>query len=57
VTSGDGEKADGGFVGVVAGKGASFAQQFDQPGVYAYYCDRHHFMRGEIRVVSGKAGN
>jgi plastocyanin len=57
VTSGNGERADGQFAGVVAGKGTSFTQQFDQPGVYAYYCDRHHFMRGEIRVVPGKAGN
>ena len=56
VTSGDGEAADGRFAGIVVGKGSSFTQQFDQPGVYGYFCDRHHFMRGEIRVLSGKAG-
>lgn len=58
VTSGDGEKADGRFGGVLAGKGTTFSTTFDQPGVYTYYCDRHHFMRGEVRVTpTGKAGN
>jgi plastocyanin len=58
VTSGDGEKADGRIGGTVAGKGSSFSVRFEQPGDYSYFCDRHHFMRGDIRVTpSGKAGN
>jgi plastocyanin len=58
VTSGEAEKADGHFAGVMAGKGAAFAFTFTQPGAYRYFCDRHHFMRGEIRVTStGKEGN
>ncbi len=50
VTSGDGETADGRFNGVIDGKGKSFSFTFTQPGRFTYYCDRHHFMRGEIRV-------
>jgi plastocyanin len=58
VTSGAGEKADGHFAGTMAGKGIRFSMRFDQPGDYSYFCDRHHFMRGDIRVTpSGKAGN
>ena len=58
VTSGDGEKADGRFAGTMARKGSRYSMRFDQPGTYSYFCDRHHFMRGEIRVTpSGKAGN
>ena len=50
ITSGDGEKANGGFSGITDGKGKSFSFTFTTPGSYAYFCDRHHFMRGEIRV-------
>lgn len=57
VTSGDGERPDGRFHGVVAAKDDHFSTMFNRPGVYAYFCDRHHFMRGEIRVIPGKAGN
>jgi plastocyanin len=58
VTSGNGEKADGRFTGTLDGKGTHFSMRFDQPGDYSYFCDRHYFMRGEIRVTpSGKAGN
>jgi plastocyanin len=56
VTSGDGERPDDLFHGVVAGRGSHFTTTFDRPGVYAYYCGRHHFMRGEIRVTPRKAG-
>jgi plastocyanin len=51
VTSGDGERADGRFGGVLAGKSESLSVQFDVPGDYAYFCDRHHFMRGTVRVT------
>jgi plastocyanin len=50
ITSGDGEKSDGKFSGVMAGKDQQFSFTFTQPGVYSYFCDRHHFMRGEVRV-------
>jgi plastocyanin len=32
------------------GKGTSVSQQFNEPGVYRYFCERHQSMRGEIRV-------
>lgn len=32
-------------------QGASFAQQFDVPGVYPYFCTPHDFMRGTITVL------
>jgi plastocyanin len=51
ITSGDGEKSDGRFSGVTAGKGQQFSFTFTQPGLYTYFCDRHHFMRGEVRVT------
>ena len=58
IASGTGEQSDGRFSGVVAGKGQSFGFVFTEPGVYSYYCDRHRFMHGEVRVTStGKAGN
>jgi plastocyanin len=58
VTSGNGDEADGSFGGTLAGKGTTFSLKFEQPGVFSYFCDRHHFMRGEVRVTpTGKAGN
>ena len=57
VTSGADTTADGGFGGMLAGQGTTFTHAFPQPGVYSYFCDRHHSMRGEIRVLSRKAGN
>jgi plastocyanin len=33
-------------------EGASFAQRFDVPGVYPYFCTQHDFMRGTITVLS-----
>jgi plastocyanin len=32
-------------------QGAAFAQQFDVPGVYPYFCTPHDFMRGTITVL------
>jgi plastocyanin len=56
VTSGAPDSADGAFAGRLAGKGSTFGHRFDRAGIYRYYCDRHHFMRGEIRVVSDTKG-
>lgn len=36
--------------GEMAG-GVIFAQRFDEPGVYPYFCTPHDFMRGTITVV------
>jgi plastocyanin len=32
-------------------QGAAFAQRFDVPGVYPYFCAPHDFMRGTITVL------
>jgi plastocyanin len=52
VTAGVPDTASGGFNGILATQGATFTRVFDRPGTYTYFCDRHHFMRGEIRVTS-----
>ena len=44
------EKKGGGFDASLDGKGKNFSFIFSQPGIYAYYCDRHEHMRGEIEV-------
>jgi plastocyanin len=51
VTSGAPDSANGAFAGRMADSGARFSHVFDQLGTYGYFCDRHHFMRGQIRVV------
>jgi plastocyanin len=51
VTSGAPDSADGAFAGRLADSGAVFPHRFDRAGTYRYFCERHHFMRGEIRVV------
>jgi plastocyanin len=51
VTAGMGDQADGRFAGSLAAKGAVFSFTFERPGDYAYFCDRHHFMRGTVRVT------
>ena len=50
VTAGEPEKKGGGFNAPLDGRGKSFSFTFSQPGTYAYYCDRHEHMRGEIEV-------
>ncbi len=50
ITSGTPEKRDGRFNMPLNGKGATATVEFKDPGVYAYFCDRHQSMRGEIRV-------
>jgi plastocyanin len=44
------EKRKGSFDGPLDGKGKSFSFTFSKPGTYAYYCDRHEHMRGEIEL-------
>ena len=52
VTAGVPDSPSGGFNGVMKSQGTTFAFTFDRTGTFTYYCDRHHFMRGEIRVTS-----
>ncbi len=44
------------FGGTLAGKGSAFGVTFDRAGTYRYFCARHHFMRGEIRVITPNDG-
>jgi plastocyanin len=44
------------FEGSLAGKGSTFGVTFDRAGSYRYFCARHHFMRGEIRVLTTHHG-
>ena len=43
-------RPDGIFEGQLDGKDTTFEFTFDQPGTYAYYCDVHVGMVGEIVV-------
>ena len=56
VTSGTPDRPDGVFSGALADTTAEFRHRFDRAGTYPYFCERHHFMRGEIRVVSSTEG-
>jgi plastocyanin len=51
VTSGAPDSTDGVFNAKLAGAGATFSFTFTKAGTFRYFCDRHHFMRGEIRVT------
>lgn len=42
--------ADGAFDGPMDGVGQSFTFTFDQPGTYAYFCNRHTSMTGKVVV-------
>ena len=50
VTSGSPERPDARFDLELAEKGATRSFRFTQAGVYPYFCNRHHHMRGEVRV-------
>jgi plastocyanin len=52
ITAGIPDSATGAFNGRVEKQGATFAHPFTRAGSYTYFCDRHHFMRGTIRVTS-----
>jgi plastocyanin len=52
VTAGLPDSATGGFSGRMKAQGATFTHTFTRTGTFTYYCERHHFMRGEIRVTS-----
>lgn len=50
VTSGAPGSKDGKFDGTLDGAGKTFTFTFDTPGTYAYFCDRHNSMTGEVVV-------
>ncbi len=50
VTSGVPERRTDLFNGSLNGKGMKFEFTFTKPGTYAYFCNRHQHMRGEITV-------
>ncbi|HYF12221.1 MAG TPA: plastocyanin/azurin family copper-binding protein [Actinomycetota bacterium] len=50
-TSGTPDSPDGTFDGELDGSGARFTFTFEDAGVFAYFCDVHQGMRGEIRVT------
>jgi plastocyanin len=52
VTSGTPDEPNDAFDRPLAGKGATATVRFDSVGTWSYYCKRHSFMRGEVRVVS-----
>src|SRR5439155_3875537 len=41
---------DAGFDSGRVGTGATFSFTFDQPGVYAYHCTIHRYMKGTVEV-------
>jgi plastocyanin len=51
VTSGTSDNQDGKFDGRLSGKGTTFSATLTQAGTHTYFCARHPFMRGEIRVI------
>lgn len=50
VTSGTPEQPGGVFDSGLFDEGHTFTTTFTQPGTYPYFCTRHQFMRGEVRV-------
>ncbi len=51
VTAGTPEARNPAFNKTLNAKGVSVEVTFDRPGTYAYFCDRHQFMRGAITVT------
>jgi plastocyanin len=52
VTSGTPDDPNSAFDRPLSGKGATATVRLDSVGTWSYYCKRHSFMRGEVRVVS-----
>jgi plastocyanin len=51
VTSGTPESQDSAFDQPLGTRGDSATVRFDSVGTWSYFCKRHSFMRGEIRVT------
>lgn len=52
VTHGSEERLGSGFDSDFFGEGQSFSLTFDRPGEYAYFCQRHTFMEGMVKVTA-----
>ncbi|HKZ04156.1 MAG TPA: plastocyanin/azurin family copper-binding protein [Methylomirabilota bacterium] len=50
VTSGAPGRKDARFDARLDGKGTAYRHTFTEPGAYAYFCDRHQAMTGQIIV-------
>ena len=50
VASGTPEHRTPMFKTSLKGPGTAFSVTFSKPGTYAYFCDRHQFMQGQITV-------
>jgi plastocyanin len=51
VTSGTPEKPVGAFDSGGFTEGKTFSFTFTKPGDYSYFCNRHNFMHGQIKVI------
>lgn len=51
VTGGTPGKKAGGFDGKLDGPGSTYSFTFDTPGTYAYFCEIHPSMTGEVTAV------
>jgi plastocyanin len=51
VTDGTPEKLGGAFDSGFFNKGETFSFTFNKAGEYPYFCKRHDFMRGTIKVL------
>lgn len=51
VTTGTPDGRDGTLHAVLRTKGDSVSMRFERAGTWAYFCDRHRFMRGVITVT------
>jgi plastocyanin len=51
ITSTAADTRDGHFHGVVAKRGATYSAEFEKPGTYRYFCDRHRFMNGTVIIT------
>ena len=56
VTSGRPGQPDSLFSGSLDRAGSTFVHRFDRPGRYPYFCARHRFMLGEVRVLTHTEG-
>ena len=52
VTAGTPDERTGLFDSGEIDTGESLEFTFDEPGTYAYFCDRHEFMTGAVEVVA-----
>ncbi len=50
ITAGTPQAPQAAFRLVLEGRGVAAGGTFTERGVYPYFCERHHHMRGEIRV-------